>query len=98
MSNKVDRLANSTRGKGKNGAQVVEANSTLAVIECGDKKFPVWSHVRGKLVEVNERLVKEPNLVGSHPLTLGYVAVVLPKIPEGVDDVKKKLKLHGGKE
>ena len=92
----MNRLSNSTSGKGKKGAQVVEANSVLAIVECKDgTKFTVRSHVKGKLVEVNQRLVEEPGLVVSHPMTLGYVAVVLPRIPDGVEDVKKRLRRHG---
>ena len=72
---------------------MVEANSLLAHVECegGDRRFSVRSHVKGKLVEVNERLVSQPQLLGDSPLTLGYVAVVLPRIPDGVEDVKKRL-------
>ena len=51
---------------------MVEANSLLAHVECeGDRRFSVRSHVKGKLVEVNERLVSQPQLLGDSPLTLG---------------------------
>ncbi len=92
MSEKCNRLENVTRGKGKKGAQVAGENSLLAVIEADDgETYPVRSNVRGKIVEVNERLVKEPQLAATHPTTEGYIAMVLPKIPDGLKEVKDKL-------
>ena len=47
--------------------------------------------VLGKIVEVNERLVAEPDLVRTHPGTEGFVAMVLPKIPDGLKELRERL-------
>ena len=44
-----------------------------------------------KIVEVNERLVAEPELVRTHPGTEGFIAMVLPKIPDGLKELKERL-------
>ena len=44
-----------------------------------------------QIVEVNERLVGEPELVRTHPRTEGFVAMVLPKIPDGLEELKERL-------
>ena len=47
--------------------------------------------ILGKIVEVNERLVAEPDLVRTHPGTEGFVAMVLPKIPDGLKELRERL-------
>ncbi len=42
-------------------------------------------------MEVNERLMTNPNLLKEKPFTEGYVAIVLPKIPEGIQELKSRL-------
>ena len=44
-----------------------------------------------KIVEVNERLVAEPDLVRTHPGTEGFVAMVLPKIPDGLKELRERM-------
>ncbi len=88
----LNRLDNAVRGKGKRGGQSVDERATLCLVECEDGRvFPVRSNVRGKLIEVNDRLVREPNLLRDRPLADGFVAIVLLKIPEGIDDLRKRM-------
>ena len=47
--------------------------------------------ILGKIVEVNERVVAEPDLVRTHPGTEGFVAMVLPKIPDGLKELRERL-------
>lgn len=82
VSSKVDRLNNTVSGKGKRGAQILTPNSVIFYVNCTDgSKFPIYSCVPGKLVEVNEQLMKNPNLMVERPLDQGYLAIVLPTIP-----------------
>ncbi len=91
-STKKDRLSNQAVGKGKKGAQVLEESSVICQINCKDgDKFTVRSCVRGKLIGINQALIGRPDLLVSDPLGDGHIAIVLPKIPEGIDDIKKRL-------
>ena len=40
---------------------------------------------------MNERLVAEPDLVRTRPGTEGFVAMVLPKIPDGLKELRERL-------
>ena len=89
----LNRLDNKASGKGKKGAQAVDEKSILCWIETesDNVRYPVRSCVRGKLVEINERVIKNPQLIVQKPLTEGHIAIILPKLPEGLDDLKKRL-------
>ncbi|XP_052095140.1 protein Abitram-like isoform X2 [Mytilus californianus] len=73
----VDRLNNKVSGKGKRGAQELNAGSPICKIACVDgEEFTVYSGIKGQLIE---------------PLTEGYIAIVLPKLKDH-EQVLKKLK------
>ncbi|XP_059479835.1 protein Abitram [Neocloeon triangulifer] len=81
VSRNVDRLQNKVSGKGKHGAQVLQPSSTICFIECSDgTSYAICSCLNGKLVEINEKIIDEPDLVISRPLSEGYLAIVLPSI------------------
>lgn len=66
-------------GKRKRGGTFVEQNTRLIAIRgAGNEQYEVRGSVRGVLVEFNDQLSTEPNLVATHPLTRGYLAVLLP--------------------
>ena len=92
---KTNRLENSTRGKSKKGGQTIEPESILCHVHLEDgQSFPVRSKVRGKLIEVNKTLEANPRLVIEGAETAkGYLAIVLPRIPDGVEEVKNTLDL-----
>lgn len=84
-----DRSKNQVTGKGKKGAMNLQPLSTLAVVTChDDSEYKVISCITGKLVEVNARLLTNPELIGEDGV--GYIAVVLPKL-EKCDDIKNLL-------
>ncbi|XP_068676171.1 protein Abitram-like [Montipora foliosa] len=87
VSNKVNRLDNKVSGKGKKGAQHLLPESPICEVttSSGDK-YILYSCVKGKLVEVNEELVSNPNIMLEKPETEGYLAVVLPKLTENIQD------------
>lgn len=79
VSPKVDRLNNTMSGKGKRGAQILTPTSVIFYVNCTDgSKFSIYSCVPGKLIEVNEQLINNPNLMVEKPLDQGYLAIVLP--------------------
>ncbi|XP_052095139.1 protein Abitram-like isoform X1 [Mytilus californianus] len=88
----VDRLNNKVSGKGKRGAQELNAGSPICKIACVDgEEFTVYSGIKGQLIEVNECLIQNPELILKKPLTEGYIAIVLPKLKDH-EQVLKKLK------
>ncbi|XP_018023542.1 protein Abitram [Hyalella azteca] len=77
----VDRLSNQVSGKGKRGAQVLGSKATLCKVHTDDGRiYHVMCGARGKLVQVNERLVSEPELCGRSAGADGWLAVVLPNL------------------
>lgn len=83
-----DRSKNQVVGKAKRGALNLQNTTTLAEITCEDgSTYRIYSALQGKLVEVNERIVENPKLIGTDGD--GYVAVVLPKLDKCKDQVEK---------
>jgi len=86
---KADRSQNRCTGKGKKGAMNLQPSSSLAVITCkDDTQYKVISCVTGKLIEVNERLIANPELLAQEGN--GYIAICLPKI-ENTENIKQSL-------
>uniref|UniRef100_A0A1B6C9I2 Protein Abitram n=1 Tax=Clastoptera arizonana TaxID=38151 RepID=A0A1B6C9I2_9HEMI len=84
VSSNVDRLTNKVSGKGKHGAQILQPLSPLFFVECSDKsKYTMYSCISGKLIEINDNLVQNPNLLVQNPMDKGYIAIVLPPIRHG---------------
>lgn len=80
-SENKDRLKNTVQGKRKHGAQCLNPSSILCVIECDDgSKYSVRSCVYGKLIEINESLIKDQQLLVKKPKSDGYIAIVLPNL------------------
>ncbi|XP_052682304.1 protein Abitram-like [Crassostrea angulata] len=77
----VNRMDNKISGKGKRGAQLLTPSSPLCEVTCTDgSKYIITCGVRGQLIEVNETLLKSPDLLSLKPQTEGYIAIVLPKL------------------
>lgn len=92
VGKKLDRSSNKVTGKGKKGAQCVNEKDVLCIVECKDGTvYQVMAGVKGKLVEVNEHLVEDPQLLEVKYETDGYIAVVLQKL--GVDGAKSESSL-----
>ena len=49
------------------------------------------SLLKGKLIEINDSVVKNPQLIRTAPLTEGHIGVVLPKLPDGLAELKNRL-------
>lgn len=92
VTNKINRLDNAVRGKGKKGGQNVDEKAILVIIECSDgSSYPVRSCLKGKLIEINENVVKSPELILQDPQGEGFIAIILPKLPDGLQDMKTRL-------
>jgi len=82
ISRNVDRRLNKVSGKGKHGAQILQPSSAICFIECSDgSTYSICSCVNGKLVEINNSIVANPDLVVTRSQAEGYLAIVLPNIP-----------------
>lgn len=66
-------------GKRKKNAHFLEANSALCKVISNDTFYIVRCCVKGSLLEVNERLIKEPELLNTSGSSEGYVAIMMPK-------------------
>ena len=78
ISEKLDRTQNQVQGKGKKGAQHIDENSILCTVRCSDgNEHVIRAGVRGKLVEINERLSQQPSLIVDNLETNRYIAVIL---------------------
>lgn len=81
VSEKLDRSSNKVVGKGKRGGQHVIESSVLCLIECDDGSVHnIMAGVKGKLVEINDHLVDDPQLLLTKAETNGYIAVILQKL------------------
>lgn len=81
-----DRSKNKVTGKGKKGAMNLQPNSCLAIVTCDDDStYRISSTIQGKLIETNDYLPENPKLMAK--LGDGYVAVILPKLQKGKDQL-----------
>lgn len=91
ISDKLDRSRNTVSGKSKHGAQPLQANSNLCFISCTDgSTYSVKCCMIGKLVEVNESLMENPDLLREVPHKGGYIAIFLPNL-KFLEDAKKSM-------
>ncbi|GER40848.1 glycine cleavage system H protein [Striga asiatica] len=76
---KSDRSEIKVTGKRKKNAQHFESNTALCKVCTGDATYIVRCCVKGSLLEVNERLIKQPELLNTSPEREGYIAIIMPK-------------------
>ncbi|XP_071961731.1 protein Abitram-like [Antedon mediterranea] len=92
VSSKMNRLDNKVSGKSKKGGQWLNPTSALCCVTCDDdSNYTMYSCIRGKLAEVNEKLLKTPNLLKEKYDKDGYIAIILPKIYETDEQMKSLL-------
>lgn len=76
---KRDFTQNVVEGKHKKGGAQLQPNDRLCEVHCTDETVHVLrACVRGKLVEINNRLLTEPNLLVTCPSSAGFLAVIMP--------------------
>ncbi|KAF7140623.1 hypothetical protein RHSIM_Rhsim06G0015300 [Rhododendron simsii] len=96
---KSDRSGMKVTGKRKKNAQHFESNTALCkVCTKDDTSYIVRCCVKGSLLEVNDRLIKQPSLLNSVADREGYIAIIMPKPADwlktkpmllGIDEYKK---------
>ncbi|KAK4351847.1 hypothetical protein RND71_027365 [Anisodus tanguticus] len=89
---KSDRSGHKVTGKRKKNAQHFESNTALCKARTNDTSYIVRCCVKGSLLEVNDRLIKQPELLNSSADREGYIAIIMPK---PADWVKAKATLLG---
>ncbi|XP_057435088.1 uncharacterized protein LOC130727845 [Lotus japonicus] len=76
---KSDRSGMKVTGKRKKNAQHLESNSALCKISTKNYSYIVRCCVKGSLLEVNQQLIKQPELLNVLADREGYIAIVMPK-------------------
>lgn len=77
------RLQNKVSGKSKRGGQFLTEFAPLCrITSTGGEEYTIFSCIRGRLLEVNEDILKRPSLLTEKPYSDGYIAVILPKFEE----------------
>lgn len=89
---KIDRLTNQPKGKGKKGSQVLQKNSPICAIICSDDtKYVVTGCLGARLMEVNQRICTDFDLIKTKPLADGYIAIMQPKNWKRMDEIRLNL-------
>ena len=91
---------NGKKNKQKLPCHSIQPNTIICKIEYASNESPeticsleIQSYVKGKLVEVNQRLSETatPSLCQTHPLNFGYLAIIDPN--EAIKNLKQKNEL-----
>lgn len=90
---KTDRSEIKVTGKRKRNAQHLESNSALCKVCTNDAFYVVRCCVKGSLLEVNDRLTKQPDLINSSAAREGYIAIIMPR-PTDWLRIKDSLLVH----
>ncbi|XP_035217940.1 protein Abitram-like [Stegodyphus dumicola] len=88
----INRLSNKVSGKFKKGGQKLKEKSVLCSVKCSNNcEYTLYSCVSGTLIEVNERLIREPNILKKKPWSEGYIAIILPPFQSAEKLLKKNM-------
>lgn len=90
---KSDRSEIKVTGKRKKNAHHFEPNSSLCKVWANGAVYVVRCCVKGSLLEVNDRLIKQASLLNSSADREGYIAIIMPK-PADWLKVKDSLLSH----
>ena len=64
----------------------------ISFIECeSGERFAVRSCIKGKLISINQNVVKKPSLIVDKSPGEAHLAIILTKIPDGLNDLKERL-------
>lgn len=68
------------------GMEVTQGDN-LAVVESVKAVSDIYSPVSGKIVEINERLLDEPELINKDPYNQGWIVVIEPEDKKELDEL-----------
>lgn len=76
---KFEQTTDGLSGKKKRGAPILQAISKIAEVITDKNKYIIRAGVEGKLIEMNEMLLTNPNLLKEPE---GYLAILMPPLPK----------------
>jgi hypothetical protein len=89
----IQNISANMKGKRKNNANYLDHMQPICKVKClklddnTEQAFTIYAIMSGKLIEINERLLSEPEILQTKTLTIGYIAIIYPKI----ENIKKQL-------
>ncbi|VVA95439.1 unnamed protein product [Arabis nemorensis] len=95
---KSDRSVLKVSGKRKKNAMRSESNTALCKVSTANDSYIVRCCVKGSLLEVNERLIKQPQLLNSSAEREGYIAIIMPRPADWTKSKESLITLEGYKE
>jgi glycine cleavage system H lipoate-binding protein len=76
---KQDRSKSVVKGKRKKGGIILKPEANLAQVTCDDgTEYMLKACVPGTLLEVNERLIQQPDLLMTKSASEAFVAIIMP--------------------
>ncbi|OQV17676.1 putative Protein Simiate [Hypsibius exemplaris] len=79
ISDGTDRSLSHAQGARKKGAQFLTEGACVCHVDCSDgTRYDIVSGIKGKLLEVNTRLMEAPQLLSEKPFSDGYLAIIMP--------------------
>ncbi|KFK42035.1 hypothetical protein AALP_AA2G203400 [Arabis alpina] len=95
---KSDRSVLKVSGKRKKNAMRSESNTALCKVTTAKDCYIVRSCVKGSLLEVNERLIRQPQLLNSSADREGYIAIIMPRPADWTKNKESLITLEEYKE
>ncbi|ESQ27535.1 hypothetical protein EUTSA_v10019087mg [Eutrema salsugineum] len=95
---KSDRSVLKVSGKRKKNAMRSESNTALCKVSTANDSYIVRCCVKGSLLEVNERLIKQPQLLNSSADREGYIAIIMPRPADWTKNKESLITLEEYKE
>ena len=81
---------NKITGKNKHGAHQLSPNEYVIQIKANDNIINFCPKIKGKLLEINQNLVKNPKLLIDSPEKNGFICLIQQE-PNEVEILKEKL-------
>jgi hypothetical protein len=82
-------------GKSKRGADYVQPNKLLYRIRCANERpFTICAGIKGRLIEINERLIEQPNLLKDRTQGHGYLAIFISSLKDAEHNLQSLCTEH----
>ena len=77
-------------GRSKHGAHILNTNENIIQIKTDQDTFNFSPQLKGKLLEINQNLTKNPKLLSESPEKNGFICLIQQE-PNDVEELKEKL-------